>query len=476
VPNMGKVELVQQILPYYQKSGLLGIQPKDVKYKVYSILHELCEGSPTWAARFIGIKNKNKIKDWWGRLKPPLEVNRHPNGFSVNFEELIVLASKQKSFTPVISSFQTEEEQEAQAEEIAIEKMKVKLRCTKLEQKVEGQRKRIAALENAWEEFQELVLSKVNPWPAAKYPLPNKNHKSSDHAAIMNISDVHVGEFVKSSDIMGLGSFSWSMFLKRKEGYMAGLTRIFDDLSPNHNFKLGVINGLGEYATGENTFPLQMARLDKHIHEQIVDSAMHMADIIRYICTLTPETRFYGVPGNHVVSRDSTMILDLMIYELIRHKLSNQPNFKMIVSECPYIGYELSDKTTPIEYHKPFSWKFLITHGHMCKRHYSLPYYAIDRLTAKMSSTVGHLFDHTFLAHSHEHAGTLKWSVNGSWLGGTGYSIEKMQSVEPPTQQFHVFHPRYGVCYTAPIYLDEPQISSPIDEFGTIGEAVKERV
>ena len=124
---------------------------------------------------------------------------------------------------------------------------------------------------------------------------------------------------------MGLSEYGWNIFLQRKED-MNGLTRIVEDLKPQHPFRIGIIHALGDWITGEDTFPLQMSRLDKFIQEQVIDGMQHMADLVRYICTLFPKVILYGLPGNHTAGRGTTMNIDLLSYAFLKALLKDQEN------------------------------------------------------------------------------------------------------------------------------------------------------
>lgn len=467
---MSKDNLLKNIAlvaPYYNNSSLLAIQPPTIKQNVYKILHSIAFGSPTWAAKFLGHASNAKIRSWWKKIG--LKSKNPSTTMSMPDYASLVQESQSLNVSPYIEITDPADDEDVK-ETIHPEQVSlIKRQNHVLRSKLSSANDRIADLENAWQQLTDNVLSQVAAWKPVKYPSPPKTSKYREHIALMDISDIHIGEHVKASDTMGLSEYGWNIFLQRKEGYMNGLTRIVEDLKPQHPFRIGIIHALGDWITGEDTFPLQMSRLDKFIQEQVIDGMQHMADLVRYICTLFPKVILYGLPGNHTAGRGTTMNIDLLSYAFLKALLKDQENLTIHVSESSFLGYELSNKYVPIDFPEEYCWKYALSHGDAAKIYYSRPYYSLDRIVSKISRTTGHLFHHTFMAHAHEFAETLDWSVNGSWVGGTEYSLKKMQSVAAPHQNFYTWHPHFGLGYRLPIYLDEIQLQSPTDKDGIIG-------
>ena len=69
----------------------------------------------------------------------------------------------------------------------------------------------------------------------------------------------------------------------------------------------------------------------------------------------------------------------------------------------------------------------------------------------------GILWDKLFVGHHHQDVPGPRnaWAINGSWVGGTEYSQEKMQGNDQPCQRIWGFHPKRGLTWTYSIDLDK---------------------
>jgi hypothetical protein len=222
----------------------------------------------------------------------------------------------------------------------------------------------------------------------------------------------------------------------------------------------------GDIATSEGVFPLQLSRNDLRLNEQIVESALHMADIVRYTASLFPKVIAYCVPGNHS-PRDITFNSDAMIYTLMSALLREQENAHVIVSDSDYCAVRVGPDDGFIDFGNcSDETNILITHGHQVKFYMSLPYYGWDRMLGRLSRALDLHVDFMLLGHGHTDAHTDGWHSNGNWMGPTGYVMGKMQMAGRPSQRMLLFHPKHGITWSAQVFLtDKLRLPEP-DEYG----------
>lgn len=298
-------------------------------------------------------------------------------------------------------------------------------------------------------------------------PPPDNRRQRDEHLLIQNISDVHVGERVSLSDTGGVAEYNQAMFLRRLEALKERMGIMVSDLRSVYPIPHLIWHFLGDIGTSEGVFPMQLARLDMHLEEQIVEAAMHIADLVQWSAAMFPKVTVYAVPGNHC-PKDITLNSDRLIYRFMQLLLRRQENVRFCMSDSHYVGYRIGPQDDYVDWGDadPREWAILATHGHQAKRYMSVPYYALDRLVLRYSHMTNRLWDMMFVGHSHEIAQANRWYCNGCWPGGTEYSTERMQGASRPEQLMCLFHPQHGITFQGNVFLDaQPSLTTP-DEDG----------
>lgn len=164
------------------------------------------------------------------------------------------------------------------------------------------------------------------------------------------------------------------------------------------------------------------------------------------------------VPGNHGSTRTTTVNMDYVAYMMMATALAEQSNLEFFISETHYMGLHIDRNQDYLDFGEcDRVWNFLLTHGNQAKSYVGLPFYSLEKMVRRYSSMTGILWDKMFVGHHHQDVPGPKnaWAVNGSWVGGTEYSQEKMQGSDQPCQRIWGFHPKRGLTWTYPIDLDD---------------------
>lgn len=209
---------------------------------------------------------------------------------------------------------------------------------------------------------------------------------------------------------------------------------------------------------GETVFPNQIAHLDLDLTSQIFNGVLQIAELIRWLAAQFKHVRVLAIPGNHGNVKGTTMNADYIAYIMMAQALAAQPNVEFMVSETHYLGFYIDKNQDYLDFKgHDRVWNFLMTHGHQAKSYNSLPFYSLERLVRRYSSMTGILWDKLFVGHHHQDVPGPRnaWAINGSWVGGTEYSQEKMQGNDQPCQRIWGFHPKRGLTWTYSIDLDK---------------------
>jgi len=307
--------------------------------------------------------------------------------------------------------------------------------------------------------------------PAFTPPKPyvvQSGKKRRPQTVMLDLSDIHGGEVVRPEDVGGLGKYNFEMC----KAYMDTLTEAVLSICDVYQTagiptpKL-VINFLGDIVTSEDIYLGQARDIDRILVDQIVQLASELSRRVLYpLAQYFPEVQANAVWGNHGrIGRKGTYHQrtnsDYLLYHFIRQTMAHVENFDMRISMSSFMGYVLpEDPTRP----------HLIVHGDAVKSYMGVPFYGLDRYERKMVSLTQVCWAYTHLGHFHSSASIDgphgERLMNGSWPGGSNYSINKLQAGNQPKQLFIGLHPEHGKTFQYSIYLDKDRPKLTLGEDG----------
>ena len=282
-----------------------------------------------------------------------------------------------------------------------------------------------------------------------KYHLPTT--AADEELAMCLISDTQIGMRTESWRTGGLGEYSWEIFKERAEVYKHGIDSIINGVVRKAiPVRRAVVMLNGDMADGENIFPGQAFHNDLEAELQIFDGADVIAGVLRHICGMFEEVICYCTPGNHGRVKDMTLNLDRVIYEVIRMRLADQKNLRIVIAPSHYLIWYVSPELGLLNHPRP-DWpchNFLVSHGSNIRSYNRIPAYGLDRATRRYQDAARVIIDQAFFAHFHERAMGYKWMLNGAWPGASDYSVEVMQGAARPEQLLQLLHPWQGITST----------------------------
>ena len=327
----------------------------------------------------------------------------------------------------------------------------------------------------------EAMEESVVRLPAFDPPKPHvvkSGKKRRPQVAMLDISDVHGGEVVRPEDVAGLGKYNFEMCKERMDRLTEGVLSISDSIH------LGgiplpklVVNFLGDIVTSEDIYLGQGRDIDRILVDQIVQLASELCRRILYpLSQYFSEVLVNAVWGNHgrfgkkgqYHKRTNS---DYLLYHFIRQTMGHVENFRMRISLSSFMGYVLpEDPTRP----------HLIVHGDQVRSYAMIPFYGLERYERRMVGLTQVLFAFTHLGHFHTKANIDgphgERLMNGSWVGGSDYSIDRLQTAGQPKQNFIGIHPEWGLTWQYPIYLSKDRPKLTLKEDGLYTPTWKESV
>lgn len=309
----------------------------------------------------------------------------------------------------------------------------------------------------------ENILRAVQAFPPPKTPPAEKllfNKKHEPEEMVLLWSDCQIGQIVDQQESGGLGAYNVDIFLERLEFLKTSLKKIFEIHLDNTPYPVFNIFFLGDIVEGSTIFPGQERQTDMHVVEQVMFAVDRIAEFAAWVAALYPwKVKCFCVVGNHgrVGKKGEQSPLnnfDHLVYWIMAEKLKNIPSVEFHISKSWWMLAERTKHT------------FLLVHGDDIRAWMGIPYYGIERSESryqKMLGRAGEGFHYFCCGHHHQEA-AIKSRIfaNGSWVGGSEFSIKTLQVAGAPSQLLFSVHPMFGVTWERNLQLQDPAKLPPI--------------
>lgn len=300
----------------------------------------------------------------------------------------------------------------------------------------------------AWHEAAEIIVEAVRavePYPRVKQtPLDKALLSPYSMSAVADVSDLHVGEFIRPEETEGFGSFNWLIaqqrmfqYTEKLIGWTAMHRRSF--LVP----KLHIF-AKGDYVSGDihdelrrtNEFPtpVQAVNAGHLLGEFIARLSAHYDEIEVDCVGADNHGRLVPKPQKKQKAANS---FSFIVHAIAQKYVANSKNVKFVIAE----GMKM---VVPVNGHS-----FLIEHGDEVKAYMGIPYYGMGRMLGREARRrmreEGLRFNYWSIGHWHVPAiveGEIL--VNGSLSGTSEYDHSQGRHADP-AQVSYMVHPKYGV-------------------------------
>ncbi len=305
-----------------------------------------------------------------------------------------------------------------------------------------------------------------------------KDRKRKPQVIMLDISDIHGGEIVRPEDVAGLAHYNFDICKEQMDTLTEGVLSICDSqqLGGIPLPKL-VINFLGDCVTNEDIYIGQGRDIDRILVDQIVQLASELSRRVLYpLCQYFPEVVANAVWGNHgrlgrKGQYHQRTNADYLLYHFMRQTMSHVENFRMRISLSNFMGYVL-----PEDPERPH----LLAHGDAVRSYMMIPWYGLSRWEARMVALTQVPWGFTHLGHHHQAASIDgphgERIMNGSWPGGSDFSINQLQVGNQPKQTLLGLHPEHGRTFQYSIYLQKARPKLTVGEDGLYTPVWQEEV
>ena len=306
-------------------------------------------------------------------------------------------------------------------------------------------------------EAMEGAIARISAMPPVKASAVAQTASKDPSELMLLISDVHVGEYndpALMGGITGPEGYCFSVFQESAntlESKVLFFKRLY---SKGWNINKLVVNFLGDLVTGEQIFLGQALQIDRIVTDQIFYAAHRFASMVRTWAKHFPEVEVYCMPGNHGRLGKKGELhwrsnMDYIAYRVMSILLADVPHVRFVIAAGPFLVVEHGN-----------DWRFLIHHGD------SIPgggvtkgnLVNIERKVHHFSQMADLTIHYSLSAHFHRSAslglaGGGRIISNGSFPGGSPYSINELGDAQIPSQKLLLFSPDKGVHSETDIIL-----------------------
>ena len=300
---------------------------------------------------------------------------------------------------------------------------------------------------------------KTNP---ALYRKPDRKKRGADSlVAMVDVSDIHIGSLVDAKDSLGLSEYSVDVFHSRLERWENSLLEVVEKVRSFATVDRLIVNAMGDWLDSFGVFAGQAYEQDLDPERQVMVAVTKLGASLERICREFSEVTIYGVPGNHGPHGRRSQAgrkfkTDRIVYWfIIDHMLRDVPNLHrspLADGLKPYAVFPQNETTQQIH---------CIIHGDQVRGWMSLPYYGSGRAAGRVMGLLGrsdlvalHIGHHHQLANIS--GGVTDIIHNGSWVGGSTYSINDLFLSDIAKQQMMFIDEQLGIVMQHPLLLSDP--------------------
>lgn len=267
------------------------------------------------------------------------------------------------------------------------------------------------------------------------------------------LSDFHWGEKVHPTQIGGVNEYNTVLAHERLHTCIDGAIHLLRILDPQMRYP-GIVMPLGgDMVSGDIHEELAESN-EMHTIPTVLDMEKQLAAAIILAADTFGAVFLPCVTGNH--GRNTHKIrakdrhhtsFDWLLYKLLEKRFENDKRITFLIPDGPDAYYQIH------------SVKYLLTHGDQFRGGDGMigalgPIIRGDHKKRSRNAQVDMGYDVMLCGHWHQYLHLTRLIVNGSLKGYDEYAYSNNFGFEQPQQALWVTHPKYGITYRMPVYVD----------------------
>ena len=284
--------------------------------------------------------------------------------------------------------------------------------------------------------------------------------KSGDYVYNLVLGDWQGGEAFTAGDAAGLSEYNSEIMARRVDMLLEKFFILYEKHKEIWPAKRIIVDLLGDFVEGINIYPGQAFYLDQKGVDQVFTVLDHLTRVVGSLAEVFPNVTCYAVVGNHGrLAKDAHALdnLDYFLYRILRER------FKPYFGKAPYRGVKVLVSAGRRMLYEPPEIPWMVhalNHGDNLRSQLGVPYYAANREVGRIVQNFNRpvscfKWGHHHVRASQELPNYGRWMINGSLVGGSPYSVDKMGTATAPSQTLLVLHSDVGVVSEETLYVDK---------------------
>lgn len=307
------------------------------------------------------------------------------------------------------------------------------------------------------EQMLELAPKAYEPPPFTLNP-EFKKAAGSPQSAVLMLSDTHIGAIVRPEQTLGLGEYSFELFLRRLQRLEKSVFSILEDHTTTPIEEL-VIPILGDMLDGALSHSAEAGQ-ENTMLAQFYSGGHAIAQFLRNLSVLAP-IRVFGCVGNHprwqnqhkMPTKNRNSNFDQLLYLYIQALTRDIPRISWKLDWQPFATFEVQ------------GFPFYALHGDNIRggdKMLGIPNHSIGRMVgtttqlfsrAKRDIPAYYLLGHLHRGIELPHANG-EILVNGAFPGVDGFALSEYFNSSRPMQRFFLMHKKFGIAAGYKLRLD----------------------
>jgi len=303
-------------------------------------------------------------------------------------------------------------------------------------------------LTNMKAQLLQVDFTPVNP------PKPEKSTTEQEFHAMK--SDEQVGELVDPNYVQGVSSYNVDEFKKRMEKWTEKVLLFRDQDKRALGLNKLVIYMLGDHIDNENIYKGHAHFIDAIAVDQFMVCYEQYVKQLLVLCKHFPEIEIFSVWGNHgrpgrKGDNHPRTNYDYLLSRMLQDTFKvRQKNIKFFVSNSPTMIVQNGD------------FNFALNHFANVPGWAGIPYYGLDRMSRRLSDLFNLRIHFKLGGHFHVPSNLGdEILINGTMVGGSELSINKMWITGKPSQKIFYFDKHEGLHRESNLHLADTTHLTP---------------
>lgn len=294
---------------------------------------------------------------------------------------------------------------------------------------------------------------KIDALEPPEFIVKPRNKESAPGVPSLFLSDLHWGEVVHPSQINGVNQYNVRIAHERMHLCVDSAIHLLRILSPKLDYP-GIVLMLGGDMISGNIHDELTATNEINSMPAVLDLYSVLVGVIGKMADTFGRVFLPCVSGNH--GRDTHKV-----WSKDRHHTS----FDWLLFQFLAKHFDADKRITffvpdgPDAYYRVYNQRYLLTHGDQFRGGDGMigalgPIIRGDHKKRSRNAQIDMEYDVMCMGHWHQYIHLTRLIVNGSLKGYDEYAYSGNFGYEPPQQALWLTHPKYGITYRMPVYVD----------------------